>query len=326
MHSLTRHGAGRFRVLAGAVLLSLLASAAPAPRGTAAETIAPPAPKTRAEAIAAVKRLAAGDESALTYLGVVIAASRVLQPDLDAARIEKQVDEIAAKVKAAAAGAETAEEKIAAMNKVIYGQSGFRTDIVAGSSPTSGQGALDASMLHRVLERKQGVCLGLTTVYVVVAERAGLPIYPVHAPCHIFCRYEDGMGTLLEEQVNVECTAGGIARSDRAIARKVRATRAAMRSKTYFRLATRKEMLADQINNLAYDLAARREGPAPLNWALVHYKAGHPVKALALCDQAISLCREFGAPAVVMPFYRRRRAELERAVQAARKKKAPQPE
>lgn len=326
------------------LLLALLAGLPAAP-GRAAEAAAQ-APKTSAEAIAAVRELAAKDEAGLTCLGVVVAASRIVQPDLDAAAVEKQVAEIAAKVRAAAAGAETAEQKVAAMNRVIYTDCGFRTDVAAGASATSGQGALDASLLHRVLERKQGVCLGLATVYLVVAERAGLPVYPVHAPCHIFCRYEEGIDTLLEERVNIECTARGISPSDEAIARKAGVTAAGRESGIYLRRATRKELLADQLNNLAYDLAAREAGPAPLSWAqlvevidlavklrprcheildsaaLVHFKAGNPVRALALCDQAIELCREHGAPAPILPFYRQRREELERAVQAAKEKAA----
>jgi regulator of sirC expression with transglutaminase-like and TPR domain len=354
------------RRMAAGLLLALLAgpfaapglaaeAAAPAKPAPAAPAVAPvtpattppaapaaAAPRTHADAIAAVRELAAKDEAELTYLGVVIAASRIYKPDLDAAAVERQVDEIAAKVKAAAAKAEGGRARVAAMNKVIYGDLGFHTETEISASVTSGEGVLEASLLHRVLERKQGVCLGLATLYLVVAERAGLPVYPVHAPAHVFCRYEDGIDTLQEERFNIECTAQGISPSDEAIARKTGAKRAALGGGAYFKRASKKEVLADQLNNLAYDLGDREKGPDPLTWpqlvemielavklrpdsqeildsaAMILGKSGNPVRALALCDQSIELCREHGAPPEVMPFYRKRRAELERAVKEAK--------
>ena len=173
-------------VLSLAVVLSMNISAADS---VPADPVLAAKPKTIDEAIAAIHTLAGKDESALTYLGCVIAAGRVLQPDLDSAAIEKQVQTIADMVQENAAGETSTDRKIAACNRVIFNKFGFDTDPVAKQSVLNGDGSLDASLLHRVLERKKGVCLGLTTLYLVVAERANLPIYAVHAPNHIFCRY-----------------------------------------------------------------------------------------------------------------------------------------
>jgi regulator of sirC expression with transglutaminase-like and TPR domain len=341
------------RLLAAALLLGWLAGL-PAPAGHAGEAAAPATPatpaasapakiKTSAEAIAAVRELAAKDEAELTYLGVAVATSRILDPELDAAKIEEQVAAIAEKAKAAAAKAQTVRGKVTAVNRAIYHDAGFGPETEVDVNIETGEGALDASMLHRVLERKQGVCLGLTTLYVVVAERAGLPIYPVHAPAHIFCRLEEG-----SERISIECTANGVQVSEEAIARRVGATAAARKGEVYFRRVTKKELLADQLNNLAYDLALRANGPEPLTLAqlvelmdlavklhpksqevldsagVVYAKAGQPVRALAVCDQAIELCKEYGGPPESLPLYQKRRAEYEQAVKEAREKpKAP---
>jgi regulator of sirC expression with transglutaminase-like and TPR domain len=317
-----------------AVACALLVSALAARAGEIA------AAKSHAEAIAAVQESAKKDETELTYLSVVIAASRVVEPALDEKKIERQVQALADKVKAAVATAATARAKIAAINNVIYTESGFRSEREVDVSPLAGEGALKASLLHCVLERKQGICLGLSTLYLVLAERAGQPIYAAHAPYHIFCRMDDGA-----DHFNIECTANGTIRSDEAIARRVGATAAARKGDLYFRRLTKKEVLSDQLNNLAYDLAIRKQGPAPLTWAqvveiidlaaklqpqshevldtagLVHSQAGNPVRALAICDQAIALCKEFGAPPEVLPGYEKRKQAYEAAVRRSKAEK-----
>jgi regulator of sirC expression with transglutaminase-like and TPR domain len=291
-------------------------------------------PKSIDDAIAAVHALAAKDESELTYLGCVIAASRVLKPELDAAAVEKQVQTIADKVKEATAKQTSAASKIAACNKVLFEECGFTTDPVAKGSVISGDGSLNASLLDRVLERKQGVCLGLTTLYLVVAERAKLPIYAVHAPNHIFCRYEEG-DTLL----NIECTARGQTVPNAVYQKSLNITDSGMKSDCYFRRLTKKDVLSDQLNNLAYDLAMREKGPAPLTFpqladlmdlgvklqprdkslldsaALIHFKNGNPVRAVQLCDQAIALAEQYGGPDECLPAYKKRRTQYEEAAQ-----------
>lgn len=321
-------------------VLLLLFLALPLYAAVAPPVAADSIPKSSAEAIAIVKELAAKDEQQLTYLGVVVAASRIYQLDLNTRKIEDQIQAIADKVKAAVVKSAAAPAKIAAISKVIYMDCGFHSETELDISPLKGDGALDASMLHRVLERKQGICLGLATLYLTVTERAGLSIFPVHAPYHIFCRMEEG-----GSHFNIECMDNGIVIPDAMIVRNVGATPAALKGDHYFRRLTKKEVLGDQLNNLAYDLGTRKKGPAPLTWpqlvelidlavklepkaheildssALIHFKSGDPVRALAICDQAIELCREYGAPAEVLPSYIKRRQEYKKAVQRSKMEK-----
>ena len=57
---------------------------------------------------------------------------------------------------------------------------------------------------------------------------------------------------------------------------------------------------------------------------VVYAKAGNPVRALAVCDQAVELCKEYGGPPGSLALLEKRRAEYERAVQEAQEKqKAP---
>jgi regulator of sirC expression with transglutaminase-like and TPR domain len=326
---------GHRKRIVSVVAWALLVAAQLAAAETAvADPVLAAKPKNIEEAIAAIHTLAGKDEKDLTYLGCVITAGRVLQPDIDAAAIEKQVQAIADKIKEAAAGSTSPAARIAACNKVLFQDYGFKTDPKARESVLSGDGSLDASLLHRVLERKQGVCLGLTTLYLVVAERAQLPIYAVHVPNHIFCRYEEG-----DARINIECTAGGVSMPNRAYGKQMSITDAGMNCDCYFKRLTKKDVLSDQLNNLAYDLATRTKGPEPLTFAqladlmelgvkmqprdkslldsaaLIQFKNGNPARAVQLCDQAIALAEQYGGPAECLPAYKQRRSEYEAAAQ-----------
>jgi regulator of sirC expression with transglutaminase-like and TPR domain len=296
-----------------------------------------------ADAISACQDLAKKDEKDLSFMEVVLAAGRVLQPELDSTAIEKQIDAIATKVKAAVDEEDNPKAKIAAINRIIYKEYGFQTDMSAASSDAifDFEDGLENSLLDRVLSRKKGICLGLSTLYLVVAEKAKLPIVGVHAPYHIFCRYEEG-----EAKLNIECTARGATLSDKAVARRTGCTPAGMKSDQYFCPITKKQMLSDQLNNLAYCLGTRKKGPAPLSMAqvgeiadlaaklqpkshevldtagLLQFKNGNPGRALQICDQTIELVKEYGAPESAIPQYEERKQQYEAAIAKSKKEKA----
>ncbi|KAB2832022.1 MAG: tetratricopeptide repeat protein, partial [Candidatus Brocadia sp.] len=53
-------------------------------------------------------------------------------------------------------------------------------------------GDLDSLSLNKVLDTKTGNCVGLSILYLCIAEGLHLPIYGVSVPEHIFVRYDDG--------------------------------------------------------------------------------------------------------------------------------------
>ncbi|AHK63267.1 transglutaminase family protein [Chlamydia avium] len=58
------------------------------------------------------------------------------------------------------------------------------------------------SFLSSVADRKFGVCLGVSSLYLSLAQRLFLPLEPVTPPGHIYLRYGKG-------KINIETTAGG---------------------------------------------------------------------------------------------------------------------
>jgi regulator of sirC expression with transglutaminase-like and TPR domain len=67
------------------------------------------------------------------------------------------------------------------------------------------QPGTDTFLLTTLLDTRVGSCLGLTLLYLVLAEQVGVPMYGVLARQHIFARYDDGA-----QGINLETSRAGI--------------------------------------------------------------------------------------------------------------------
>lgn len=95
----------------------------------------------------------------------------------------------------------TPEEKIKELNRFIFEEHRFRF-------PPQSLYARDIDLytfLPAVMDNHLGVCLGVTTLYLALAERIELPLEIITPPGHIYLRYRDE-----NKQINIETTARGI--------------------------------------------------------------------------------------------------------------------
>jgi tetratricopeptide (TPR) repeat protein len=93
------------------------------------------------------------------------------------------------------------EEKIKAINAFIFDEMGFRF-------PPHSLYAKDIDLytfLPSVLDSRRGVCLGVSILYLCLAQRLALPLEMITPPGHIYVRYCSG-----NKIVNIETTARGI--------------------------------------------------------------------------------------------------------------------
>lgn len=94
------------------------------------------------------------------------------------------------------------EEKITAINAFIFDEMGFRF-------PPRSLYAKDIDLytfLPSVLDSRRGVCLGVSILYLCIAQRLALPLEMITPPGHIYVRYCQDE----DKVINVETTARGI--------------------------------------------------------------------------------------------------------------------
>lgn len=122
-------------------------------------------------------------ESRLDLAALDIAS--IETPDLDAAPslaiLDRLASEIAARVSSRASG----PEFLRAANACLFGELGFRGNETDYNDPRN-------SCLNYVLDRRSGIPITLSLVYIEVARRLGRPVAGVGLPGHFVVQYDDG--------------------------------------------------------------------------------------------------------------------------------------
>lgn len=114
---------------------------------------------------------------------------------------DASIDLMALQIRARLSPTATPEEKIAAINQFIFYEMGFRF-------PPHSLYAKEIdhyTFLPSVLDSRRGVCLGVSILYLAIAQRLDLALEIVTPPGHIYVRYNKN-GTC----INIETTARGV--------------------------------------------------------------------------------------------------------------------
>lgn len=103
--------------------------------------------------------------------------ARTVFPGLDAGACVERLDGLAARCRELIAEPATARERCRALNRVLFHEEGFRGNTEHYEDPLN-------SFLPSVLERRKGLPISLSIVYLLVARRIGLEMEPVGMPGH----------------------------------------------------------------------------------------------------------------------------------------------
>src|SRR6478735_12527071 len=122
----------------------------------------------------------------LAEAALLIAKS--VQADLDVARYLSQIEALSAQLAQRLGDAASDTERILALNKFLFDEQGFAPNIENYYDPRN-------SFLHEVLERRVGIPISLSILYIEVGRRAGLPLRGVSFPGHFLvkCKVDDGL-------------------------------------------------------------------------------------------------------------------------------------
>jgi regulator of sirC expression with transglutaminase-like and TPR domain len=105
-------------------------------------------------------------------------------PQLEISPYLDRLDEIAGFVKPRLHSGSSALDKIEAINEVLFGVVGFRGNTENYDDPRN-------SFFNDVLERRVGIPITLSVVYLEVARRISFPIRGVGMPGHFLVKYSD---------------------------------------------------------------------------------------------------------------------------------------
>jgi regulator of sirC expression with transglutaminase-like and TPR domain len=123
-------------------------------------------------------------------------------PSLDVERYLGEIERMALRLRARMPQRTAAEERIGALNEFLFEDLGYRGNADEYYDPRN-------SYLNDVIDRKTGIPITLSVIYMEVGRRVGLPLEGVSFPGHFLVRVQVRGGVLI-----LDPFAGGVAQSE----------------------------------------------------------------------------------------------------------------
>jgi regulator of sirC expression with transglutaminase-like and TPR domain len=165
------------------------------------------------------------------------------RPDVDVEDCLSRLDTMAARLRRRLPEGTGVLEAVEQLVKVVQPEGILRPP--ARTRPTRDGFPVEID-IAKIADGAQGNCLGISLVYLAVAERVGLPVYGVSAPEHSFVRFDDGV-----TQVNIEPTLGGRRIPDKEYIKRRRISAESVDRGIYLRSESKRQVIASLLANRA---------------------------------------------------------------------------
>lgn len=133
--------------------------------------------------------------------------ARYAYPSLEVAAYGRQLDEMAQEVRERIGSRVSGEETVKTLNRYLFTEQGFKGN-------TKNYYEVENSYLNRVLDRRTGIPISLSTVYLLIGKRLGLPVHGIGMPGHFLVKYESD-----RYRIFVDCFNGGALLTEKNCAR-----------------------------------------------------------------------------------------------------------
>jgi regulator of sirC expression with transglutaminase-like and TPR domain len=126
----------------------------------------------------------------MNLMAGALAIAREEYPDLDEASYVRKLDDLAAQVARGMPAGASPERRVGRLNSVLFHELGFDGNRTDYYDPKN-------SFLNEVIDRRTGIPLTLSVVYMEVGRRCGLEIHGVGFPGHFLCKISLADGELV---------------------------------------------------------------------------------------------------------------------------------
>lgn len=152
--------------------------------------------KIRIDALGeAFSRLGQRPSSRIDLEEGVLLIAEFADPELDRNFCVGQLDALGEEARERLAGIHDPQRRLLLLNHVLFVEHGFHGNTESYYDP-------DNSYLNRVLERRVGIPISLSVVYMLVGSRAGLSVQGVGMPGHFICKARFGEQSFFVDPFN----------------------------------------------------------------------------------------------------------------------------
>ena len=130
-----------------------------------------------------LRRLVSGPEDQIDLETSALPIARYAYHGLDVEAYRGRLDTLAAEVRDHMGLRVSGEEAVKTLNRFLFTEQGFRGN-------TRNYYEVDNSYLNRVLDRRTGIPISLSALYLLVGWRLGLPLFGIGMPGHFLVKFE----------------------------------------------------------------------------------------------------------------------------------------
>lgn len=208
-----------------------------------------PSPETTGAFAAAI---GVRDEQLPLDRAAALLARGIAYPDLDVDRVLDRLDRLAAPLRDRLPAHRDPRDAVVALSDYLAGELGFRGNDDDYDDPRN-------SLLNDILDRRLGIPIGLSLVYIEVARRAGFSLVGVGFPAHFLVKH--AAGGALEDDLYLDPYHGGALVAPAQLRERIeRAYGGRLPFEPhYLGAVTKKQLLTRLLLNLKADYAARND-------------------------------------------------------------------
>ena len=136
-------------------------------------------------------------DDSIPLFEAALAIAQDVDPQLDLAATQAEVDVLAAKLQRRLAADASSVQKLRLLNHFFYHELGFAGNVNDYYAP-------DNSYLHRVLSTRRGIPISLAVVYMELAQQVGLNVKGISFPGHFLMKLSVQAGDIVLDPFNGE--------------------------------------------------------------------------------------------------------------------------
>ncbi|MBX3236278.1 MAG: transglutaminase family protein [Nitrospiraceae bacterium] len=133
--------------------------------------------------------------------------ARYAYPMLDVPAYASLLDRMAREVREQIGNRVSGEETVKALNRYLFTECGFKGN-------TKNYYEVENSYLNRVIDRRTGIPISLSTVYLLIGKRLQLPVHGIGMPGHFLVKFDSD-----KYKVFIDCFNGGALLTEKNCAR-----------------------------------------------------------------------------------------------------------
>ena len=151
--------------------------------------------------------VAAGADEGRALETGAFSIARYAYPTLDVERYRAQLETMAGEVRDRIGSRASGEETVNALNRYIFTEQGFKGN-------TKNYYEVENSYINCVMDRRVGIPISLSVLYLLIGQRLALPVFGIDMPGHFLVKYESE-----RYKIFIDCFNGGALLTEKNCAR-----------------------------------------------------------------------------------------------------------